>query len=75
MSDVVAHGLGGIQDLPVPRWLFYWGAAVVLVVSFVLLGGLWKAPQLARRAGGHELGEGLSRLVSARCGSQPRCCR
>ena len=22
---VVAHGIGGVQDLPVPTWLFYWG--------------------------------------------------
>ena len=27
----------GRQDLPIPRWLFGWGAAVVLVVSFVAL--------------------------------------
>ena len=63
VPELVAHGIGGVRDLPVPAWLFYWGAAVVLVVSFVLLGGLWKTPQLARRAGGHELGEGLSRIV------------
>lgn len=60
---LLAHGIGGVRDLPVPAWLFYWGGAVVLVVSFVLLGGLWKTPQLARRAAGRALGEGLSRFV------------
>jgi len=35
----------------------------VLVVSFVLLGALWKTPQLARRSGGRRLGGGFSRLV------------
>ncbi|TML06144.1 MAG: hypothetical protein E6G41_08545 [Actinobacteria bacterium] len=30
-----AHGLVGKQDLPIPRWLFAWGAALVLVISFV----------------------------------------
>ena len=35
---LVAHGLGGVKDLPVPAWIFYWGGAVVLVVSFVALG-------------------------------------
>ncbi|HYF26825.1 MAG TPA: fenitrothion hydrolase, partial [Baekduia sp.] len=41
-----AHGLVGRQDLPIPRWLFAWGAAVVLVASFVALGTLWAKPRL-----------------------------
>ena len=63
MLDLLAHGIGGVQDLPVPRWLFYWGAAVVLVVSFLLLGALWRRPVLARRARGRPLGEGVSRAL------------
>ena len=43
-----AHGLVGRQDLPIPRWLFAWGAAVVLVVSFVGLSVLWQRPRLER---------------------------
>ena len=49
---LVAHGLGGVRDLPVPTWIFYWGGAVVLVVSFVLLGVLWREPLLAKHAAG-----------------------
>ncbi|HEY3188842.1 MAG TPA: fenitrothion hydrolase, partial [Solirubrobacteraceae bacterium] len=41
-----AHGLVGKQDLPIPRWLFAWAAAVVLVVSFVGLAALWQRPRL-----------------------------
>ena len=41
-----AHGLVGRQDLPIPRWLFAWGAAVVLVASFVALAVLWREPRL-----------------------------
>ena len=41
-----AHGLVGRQDLPIPRWLFAWGAAVVLVASFVGLAVLWATPRL-----------------------------
>jgi hypothetical protein len=41
-----AHGLVGRQDLPIPRWLFAWGAAVVLVASFVGLAVLWAKPRL-----------------------------
>ena len=41
-----AHGLVGKQDLPIPRWLFAWGAALVLVISFVGLAVLWPRPRL-----------------------------
>ncbi len=41
-----AHGIAGREDLPIPRWLFAWGAAIVLVVSFVALGTLWPRPRL-----------------------------
>ena len=41
-----AHGLVGKQDLPIPAWLFTWGAAAVLVVSFVGLAALWATPRL-----------------------------
>lgn len=37
-----AHGLVGKQDLPIPRWLFAWAAAAVLVISFVGLATLWQ---------------------------------
>lgn len=63
LPHLLAHGIGGVQDLPVPKWLFYWGGALVLVVSFVLLGALWKTPQLERRSAGRELGTRVSRLV------------
>lgn len=43
---VLAHGIGGVQDLPVPGWLFLFGGAVVLVVSFSALGILWTSPRL-----------------------------
>ncbi len=43
-----AHGLVGRRDLPVPAWLFAWAATVVLVVSFVGLGALWRTPRLRR---------------------------
>ena len=43
--------------------MFYWGGAVVLVVSFIALGALWQTPQLERRSIGRPLGGGLSRLV------------
>ena len=47
MSALLAHGLSGRGDLPIPEWLFGWVAAIVLVVSFVSLGALWRRPLLA----------------------------
>ncbi|HWD11313.1 MAG TPA: fenitrothion hydrolase [Solirubrobacteraceae bacterium] len=41
-----AHGISGRASLPVPPWLFAWAAAVVLVVSFVLLSTMWPRPRL-----------------------------
>ncbi len=45
-APVLAHGISGKTDLPIPRWLFAWGAAVVLVISFVALATLWPRPRL-----------------------------
>lgn len=45
-QPAVAHGLGGRADLPIPAWLFGWGAAIVLIVSFVGLAALWLEPKL-----------------------------
>jgi hypothetical protein len=59
----LAHGIGGIRDLPVPAWLFYWGGGAVLVLSFVALGVLWQRPVLAERATGTSLGDVVSRLI------------
>ncbi|MDX6691522.1 MAG: hypothetical protein QOG15_2979 [Solirubrobacteraceae bacterium] len=43
----LAHGVGvGREDLPIPKWLFGWGASVVLVASFVGLAVLWQRPRL-----------------------------
>jgi len=61
--NLVAHGIGTVQDLPIPAWLFYWGAVVILVISFVLLGAAWPRPVLAAHAGGRPLGETFSRIV------------
>jgi hypothetical protein len=59
----LAHGVGSVQDLPVPQWLFLYGAGVVLVVSFAALALLWRRPLLARHAGGRALPEWVRRIV------------
>jgi hypothetical protein len=41
-----AHALVGRKDLPVPAWLFAWGASLVLVISFALLSVAWTTSRL-----------------------------
>ena len=45
-EPVFAHGLVGRLDLPVPKWLFAWAAALVLIISFIGLATLWPTPRL-----------------------------
>jgi hypothetical protein len=42
---LIAHGLVGRSDLPIPEWLFGWAAAAVLIVSFLALASLWADPR------------------------------
>lgn len=55
-----AHGIGGRADLPVPLEFFIFGAALVLVVSFVALAVLWPEPRL-QEGTSYEPGDGRSR--------------
>jgi hypothetical protein len=61
-TGLLAHGIGAIDDLPVPAWLFYYGAALVLVASFVALGVLWREPTL-ERSGERPVPPGMQRLL------------
>jgi len=45
-----AHALVGRKDLPVPAWLFAWGASLVLIISFALLSVAWTRARLQREA-------------------------
>jgi hypothetical protein len=63
VSWILAHGIGGIRDLPVPRYVFYYGAAGVLVISFAALAFLWRRPVLERQRNGRTLPAGLQRIL------------
>jgi hypothetical protein len=41
-----AHGLSSRSDVPLPAWLYGWGAALVLAVSFFAFAVAWKQPRL-----------------------------
>jgi hypothetical protein len=59
----LAHGIGGVRDLPVPETYFFTTAAVVLVASFILLGALWRRPVLQAHADGRRLPDGLQAVL------------
>ena len=48
LSDhsVLAHGIGGAKDLPIPLSFVVVGAGVALVASFVVLAFAWRSPRL-----------------------------
>ncbi len=46
LGAILAHGVGGRTDLPLPIWLFAYGAGSALVISFVTLHILWRKPRL-----------------------------
>jgi hypothetical protein len=60
----VAHALVARKDLPVPVWLFAWGASIVLIVSFFALSVGWRVPRFERDRW-RPLGAGLSRALLA----------
>ncbi|MCX5065432.1 hypothetical protein OOJ91_06020 [Micromonospora lupini] len=63
---LLAHGVGGRQDLPITLADLVVAAALTLVVTFVALGLLWREPRLDRdAAGGRPVPERLAGLVDA----------
>ncbi|HKT83254.1 MAG TPA: fenitrothion hydrolase [Solirubrobacterales bacterium] len=68
----LAHALVARKDLPVPAWLFAWGASLVLIVSFFALSAGWRKPRFEDekwRALGQRFSRTLMSLpVQALCG-------
>jgi hypothetical protein len=59
MIGLLAHGVGSRSDLPLPVWLFAYGAGFALVISFVALRVLWPRPRFAAAAAGRDLPSAL----------------
>jgi hypothetical protein len=43
---IIAHGIGGRTDLPIPLTVLLIGAAAVLIITFLALSFLWTRPRL-----------------------------
>jgi hypothetical protein len=68
----LAHALVARKDLPIPAWLFAWGASIVLIVSFFALSAAWRKPRFEeerwRPLGAAFSRVSLSRLTQTLCG-------
>ncbi len=63
---LLAHGVGGPSDLPIPAGYAFVGAAVALLVSFGVLAFAWRESRFAGDASGRPLPAWLARVVDAR---------
>jgi hypothetical protein len=63
---ILAHGLGGSGDLPVPYAYAMVGAAWALTFTFALVAFAWRRPRFDPLKPGHALPAGLTRLLDAR---------
>ena len=57
-----AHALVAREDLPIPAWLFAWGASIVLIASFFALSVAWREPRF-EDGRWRPFGTGLSRVL------------
>lgn len=64
-AAVVAHGVGGRQDLPIPYSYAVGGAVAAVIVSFVALGVLWRRPRLRGADAGRPLPSALARTLDS----------
>ena len=64
-GDLLAHGIGGAEDLPIPLELAIAGAVAALVVSFTVLAIAWRTPRYDAATSGRLAPAWLDRLTSS----------
>jgi hypothetical protein len=65
VEQLLAHGIGGRSDLPLPFTYAVVGAGLALVVSFLALGLLWPQPRLDGARAGRPLTRGRGRGIDS----------
>jgi hypothetical protein len=62
---ILAHGIGGAKDLPIPAEYAMIGAGAALAVSFVVLALAWRTPRFDAATKGRPAPEWLASLVDS----------
>ena len=62
---ILAHGIGGAKDLPIPLELAIAGAVAALVISFTVLAIAWREPRYDAATSGRPAPAWLDRLTSS----------
>lgn len=65
-ADLLAHGVGSREDLPIPFTYAVTGAAVAIVASFLALGLLWREPRFEPATAGRPVPTRLARVLDGR---------
>lgn len=65
-GELLAHGVGGRSDLPVPANLVFIAAGLALLVSFAVLALAWRTPRFRGDASGHPLPSWLAAVIDSR---------
>jgi hypothetical protein len=63
---VLAHGIGGAKDLPIPAEYAFAGAAAALAVSFIVLALAWRTPRFDAAHRGRPVPGWLARTADSR---------
>ena len=63
--DILAHGIGGSKDLPIPTELAVAGAVAALTISFTVLAVAWRSPRYDAATSGRPAPAWLARVVDA----------
>jgi hypothetical protein len=64
--DVLAHGVGSREDLPIPFAYALVGAGIALVASFVILAFLWRTPRFDAATAGRPVPPAVERALDGR---------
>ena len=62
---ILAHGIGGRSDLPIPLWMALTGATAALLISFLVLGALWRNPRFKGADAGIPLPMVLQQVIDS----------
>jgi hypothetical protein len=65
VDDILAHGIGGRQDLPIPFSYALAGAVVALIVTFVVLTRAWRSSRFHGSAAGRPLPAALAAALDS----------